>query len=177
MGAAAVELWTASRRCWTQPTRLELVTSAFEREGRGWDAFRTLHGWKLRMQEIAPCGSAAGVRVPLLRLVGRVADASASNCVLAVPHLMVTARILPAGQWLLPHSFLGRLPHRPAEERLLDDLAVSNSRFQRIGKELQRLRQLGAVARRPKRNADPRRCCVSHRECIGAPYSQSMAQD
>jgi DNA transformation protein and related proteins len=44
--------------CGQRPTRLELVISASE--GRRMGGMRTapLHGWKLRMHEIAPCGSA-----------------------------------------------------------------------------------------------------------------------
>jgi hypothetical protein len=60
---------------------------------------------------------------------------------------------------------------------LLDDLAVSNARFQRIGKELQSLRELGTVARGPERNADGLRCDTLDRECIVAHHCQAMAKD
>jgi hypothetical protein len=73
------------------------------------------------------------------------------------PAPTVTVRIRPVGRWLLPH--LSWAIWAPTCRRaLLDDLAVSNARFQRIGKELQRLREIGTVARDPERNADRLRC-------------------
>src|ERR1700737_4155353 len=59
---------------------------------------------------------------------------------------MVTVRIRPVGRWLLPHSSWA-IWEPTCRRALLDDLAVSNARFQRIGKELQSLRELGTVSR------------------------------